>query len=93
MSWVLVCHGLVGTVVEGERDAPVGAYLASFDVDAHDGLGTCTWTTNLDDALHYPSTIAAIQAWRTVSRVRPRRPDGQPNRPLTAFSVEPRRVG
>ena len=92
MSWVLVCQGLAGATITGQTDAPIGAYLASFDVNAHDGRGTCTWTGELDQAMHFPRLSAAILAWQTQSRVRPRRPDGKPNRPLTAFHVEPREV-
>jgi hypothetical protein len=86
MSWVLVCHGdAIGGHLELE-----GQYLAAVDYDGNDGRGTFVWTTELDEAIHFDGFASAIDAWRRPSRLRPLRPDGRPNRPLTAFHVEPR---
>ena len=85
---VLVCWGLAtaGATDEG----PVGQYLMSYDVDAHDGRGTAAFTDDLTQALTFHTIGDAIDTWRTQSTVRPKRDDGMPNRPLTAFSMEPR---
>lgn len=89
-NWVLICHGLA-TEGQAHRSAEVeGQYLESFDVEAHDGRGTATWTSDPDKAMRFEDLLAAITAWQTTSRKRPLRPDGRPNRPLTAFHVEPR---
>lgn len=38
-------------------------------------------------ATTWPTAAAALEAWRTIDEARPWRPDGKPNRPLTAFTV------
>jgi hypothetical protein len=65
-----------------------GLYLESFDHDANDGRGEGTYTPDPDHALRFANAAAAMQYWKRVSTVRPIRPDGKPNRPLTAFTVE-----
>lgn len=93
MSFVLINHGRAGQGLGVPQDPRVvGKYLAWFDVDAFDGRGSDHWTDNLADAIRFPSFVAAMAAWKTTSRVRPVREDGRPNRPLTAYSVEPRHI-
>lgn len=66
-------------------------YLASFDVDARGGIGSEVLTDDIRKALLFETQHEAMLAWNTQSTVRPYRPDGKPNRPLTAYSmtVEP----
>jgi hypothetical protein len=66
---------------------PVGSYLASYDADGNDGRGQATWTNNPADAMLFATATEAHACWTEQSRLRPLRSDGQPNRPLTAFSV------
>jgi hypothetical protein len=73
-------------IVSADPRCP-GQYLKSYDPDAHGGRGTCEWTADKAAAAVYPDFAAAFEAWRQVPKSRPRRDDGQPNRPLTAFSV------
>lgn len=74
---------------DGSTDGlPVEWYLASFDADGNDGWGEATWTDNPADAVEFATTTAARTCWTEQSRLRRLRPDGQPNRPLTAFSVQ-----
>ena len=68
-----------------EFDPP--CWLQSFDVDAHDGRGAATWVDDRADAMRFDTAAEAFTAWRTQSRVRPLRADGEPNRPLTAFTI------
>ena len=65
----------------------VGWYLASYDADGNDGWGEAIWTDNPAESVAFPTATAAHACWTEQSRLRPVRPDGQPNRPLTAFSV------
>ena len=65
-----------------------GVWLAHFDADAHDGFGDFVLTDKSDRALRFGSTTDAWACWRRQSSVRPLRPDGLPNRPLTAFTVQ-----
>lgn len=99
MPWILRIWGLPGKVEVSdvsrsdlERLIERGYFLRSFDVDAHDGRGDVTWTADIVQAMRFDSFRAAMEAWRTQSTVQPLRPDGKPNRPLTAFSVQPMEV-
>jgi hypothetical protein len=77
---------IVGSPLGDQSDFD-GKYVKSYD--PHDGEhGKITVTPNLHDALIYPDLPAAFEAWRAVNSNRPKRPDGKPNRPMTAFTVE-----
>lgn len=65
-----------------------GRYLASYDPDGNNGFGDLALTADPAKAKRYPSTTAAAEDYRRSSTVRPTRPDGEPNRPLTAYTVE-----
>ena len=69
-----------------------GCWLQACDVDARGGLGSMQFTTDIREAMVFPSFEEAMEYWRRPSTVRPLRPDGRPNRPLTAYTVEPRLV-
>jgi hypothetical protein len=45
-------------------------------------------TANRDEAHKFASGREALEAWGTVSKTRPVRPDGRPNKPLTALTIE-----
>jgi len=64
-----------------------GLYLASYDLEARGGWGEFTWTRDPLRALVFLSFLGAYEAWRGQSVTVPLRDDGEPNRPLTAFSV------
>jgi hypothetical protein len=65
----------------------VGRWVKSFDVEAFDGRGDVVFTGNPREAMRFADLEAAVSAWKTQSRTRPLRPDGRPNRPLTALSI------
>jgi hypothetical protein len=80
---VMQCVGLaIGSACGLE-----GQYLEGFDPDAHHGLGEAFWTPDKNKALPFADVREAMELWRKPSTVRPLRPDGKPNRPLTAFTV------
>ena len=64
-----------------------GQYLASYDPEANGGYGDSAWTANPAAAMTFPTMMAAVDCWMQVPRNRPVRPDGKPNRPLTALTV------
>jgi len=64
-----------------------GLFLASYDLEARDGRGEFTWTRDPLRALVFLTFIGAYESWRAPSVTVPVRDDGEPNRPLTAFSV------
>jgi len=86
MTYVLRLCSVEGRVVS---PAPVciGQFLASFDVEAHDGRGEAQFTADINRAMYFSTHVAAFEAWNTRSRTRPTRADGKPNKPLTAFTM------
>ncbi len=78
---------LLGLASGGEHP-DAGRWLASFDPDAIEGRGLVTGTDDRAQALRFSNAAAAMRFWRQRSKRRPTRQDGQPNRPLTAFTVE-----
>lgn len=67
-------------------DTPL--YLKGYDLEANEGRGWVQLTHTPDNAQRFASKGAAMQAWLSQSVMRPLRPDGLPNRPLCAYSVE-----
>lgn len=68
-------------------------YIKSYDPDKHaPGMpfptGYAVGTTDVNEALSFASWDEALDFWNIQSTVTPLRPDGQPNKPLTLFSVE-----
>lgn len=60
-----------------------GQYLESFDPDAYGGRGYA----DLTKAMRFASVAEAFDMRKRQSAVRPLRPDGRPNRPLTAYTI------
>lgn len=67
-------------------------YVERFDVDYAGGMGAAWLTTEVAKAQVFPNLPTLFEAWRKQSTVRPLRDDGKPNRPLTAYSIEPEGV-
>jgi hypothetical protein len=65
-----------------------GQWLKSFDHEAFNGQGHGEFTDDIDRALHFTDAAAALEFWSRQSNVRPIRPDGRPNKPMTALTVE-----
>lgn len=88
-EYVLKVVELTGvTVVESFPSNPTGQYVESYDPDAFDGFGTVKFSKHEDEAKVFQSHRDAMEFWNQSSKVRPKRADGKPNRPLTAFSIE-----
>lgn len=85
MTYVIRCLGTAGIQMHGP--SPEGLLLKSYDPEGHHGLGDADWTADLTEAMRFPDHKAAAECWRQVPRNRPYRPDGKPNRPLTAYHV------
>ena len=80
--WV---HDLESSVGDGQ-------WLVAYDPDggpAHIDYPTGSFETDSDPAkaLRFPDMVTAWKLWRTTSTRTPLRPDGRPNRPLTAFTI------
>lgn len=74
--------------VTGHAPIEQPAWLESFDIEAHDGLGVASWTEKPEEALQFADAGEALSAWRTQSTKRPLRGDGAANRPLTSLTIE-----
>jgi hypothetical protein len=62
-------------------------YLVSFDFDAMRGTGYGIFTDKPEHAMRFKTLRDAMEFWRTQSTIKPLRPDGMPNRPLTASTI------
>ena len=65
-----------------------GEYVKENHVDAYDGRGYLETTPDVRKAKKFQTATQALNYWKKQSTVQPMRPDGKPNRPLTAFTVE-----
>lgn len=67
-------------------------YLKAYDPDGGNlavayPIGIVISTPDPAKALRFATTEEAWACWRLQSRRTPHRPDGQPNRPLTAYTI------
>jgi hypothetical protein len=81
----LAMGAIKNTIVKGD-------YLEWSDPDARDGRGDDRWTTDLAKAKKFATFMDAMECWKAQSTVVPFRPDGKPNRPMTAYSVTPEKI-
>lgn len=80
---VIRCGGFAN-----DRPCPVlGQYLKSFDPDGDPERGLSVWTPDIQQAQRFKTAGEAFRFWKQVRKSEPVRPDGKPNRPLTAFNV------
>jgi hypothetical protein len=93
MSAVIKIVGLMGSA--GLPSPFDGKWLVAYDPDrpGRDPLGapmiaTVEVTDDPAKAARFATATEAWAEWTRVSTTNPTRPDGRPNRPLTAFTVE-----
>jgi hypothetical protein len=92
VSWVLRCFGIAGVVDTGVPFDPTDMYLSGYDPEFHGGDGRAEWTTERSQALTFPTMLDAVSFARQIPGAKPLRPDGKPNRPLTAFHLVTQQV-
>lgn len=83
MSHVILCH----------TPGLEGQYLEAFDLEAHAPdatypTGFATWTLDPTKAKRFHNAEEAFKFIRQRPKCCPDRPDGKPNRPLMAFTLE-----
>jgi hypothetical protein len=83
MKYAIVAMGFVNGTPCPHR----GQFLKSFDHEAHNGQGFGEFTKSLARAKRFDSSEQAFTFWKQQSVCHPLRPDGAPNRPLTALSI------
>lgn len=83
MPYVIIAHGPVSNpgLIEAE-------YLQHYNPSANHGRGDATFTNDQDKAMQFASVFDALQMIMQAPPERPLRADGQPNRPIRAFSLE-----
>lgn len=81
--FVIKCVGLAS----GKPCDTFNQYLTDYDPDYSNGIGLTRWTRDIKNAWVTPTKDHALDVILTISNARPLRDDGNPNRPLTAFSV------
>jgi hypothetical protein len=77
---------IIGSVL-GNATPDDGCYLTLYDPHAGDH-GYIETSSDFARARVFEDAGAAMECWRQVNRNQPTRPDGKPNRPLTAYTVE-----
>jgi hypothetical protein len=77
---------VVGPVL-GPPSGIEGEYIVAFDPDANLGRGELVTNRDVAKAKQFGSPEDAFRFYRQQSTKVPKRPDGLPNRPLTAFTV------
>ena len=83
MAYALTAVGFASGV-----DCPhSGQWLETFDHEAYGGQGYGTFTNDITKAKRFATASEALKFWGRQSTVRPLRPDGLPNKPLTALTV------
>ncbi len=81
-------YGIVAAGFASDAPCPhYGLWLKAFDFDAQDGKGFGEFTKSPAKAMRFATRNDALLFWRTKSRVKPLRADGEPNRPLTALCI------
>jgi hypothetical protein len=83
MTTVIIAYGPVSGSYEID-----GEYVKSYDPDAFNGRGDATFTKDINQALKFNSMTEAMYFSMRQPACRLYRPDGRPNRPLTAFTLE-----
>lgn len=83
-------HMIVLRIVSDALGLPTihdGQYLV--DADIEDGMvADIVSSPSLTQAKKFANPAEAIEYWRRQSSNPPLRPDGKPNRPLTAYTAE-----
>lgn len=74
-------------LVTGAPSGAAGQWVKSYTPHGRGGRGDIELTPNRSDAKVYETVVAALEDWQRVSVTHPTRPDGQPNRPMTAWTV------
>jgi hypothetical protein len=88
MAFVIRIVDVAGKVTRSNTPKMVGHYVEYYDPEAHKGRGDVKGTLDISRAKQFATGQEAMEFYRQTSRKHPRRLDGMPNRPLTAFTVE-----
>ena len=82
---VVRCAGVGHSIDPAYLDSDDFRYLRAYDPKP-EPTGSVSFTTSIDRAMRFPSMGAAMKFVLQVHPTNPTRPDGRPNKPLTAWS-------
>lgn len=77
----------VVSFANGQPCREAGSYIKNFDAEAYPARGSVLLTWEPEDAKRFSNQQQAFEFWQTQCKHEPVRPDGRPNRPLTAYNV------
>lgn len=75
--------------IETEPPTAIGRWLVSWDFEAREGRGDGQFSEDRSLAMKFDSVMELLEFWKTQCTSVPKRPDGRPNRSLTAYTVQP----
>jgi len=70
------------------NDPKTHGWLRGFNIEAHKGRGSVQLTSRRECAMLFGDAEAVFRAYHSIPKSCPVRPDGKPNKPLTAFHFE-----
>ncbi len=74
---------------DGTSTPHEGMFVKRWNADTRFGVLDVDSTNKKSEALRFADVAEALEQWRAISTVEPRRPtDHRPNRPLTALTIE-----
>jgi hypothetical protein len=79
-------------LANGQPSQYDGQYIVRCEPVGEPGSAVLDTTTDIQKARRFNGIVEATEYWQQADPRMPVRPDGKPNRPLTAFSVEIARV-
>jgi hypothetical protein len=77
---------IVGSA-SGDPTPHDGRYVVRWNSNVHYGTLAVDSTPRPEGARRFADIGEATSEWRAISHLQPRRPDGKPNRPLTALTI------
>lgn len=83
----MIIFKMVG-LPDGRATKYDGWYLRSFDFEAYEGRGDAVFTKSQRHAMRFDDLQAALDFRNRQPECCPLRPDGLPNRPMTATTWE-----
>ena len=84
--YVMIIHGYARDDIV--FDSP-GSYLEWYDPNIPDDTKPMMqFTYDIKKAKRFERAVEAMHEWNRIRDVDPIRPDGKPNKPLTAFTIE-----
>ena len=83
--YIIRILGLAGKSRTSPVDCPIGHYVKEYSAKSHNGAGSLVTTIFPDNARTFPD-LQSVHNF--INQSAGLRPDGKPNKPLTAYHLE-----